>query len=214
MLRRVIVAFALLAIADGSMRAQASAPPDLTARVNGFAAATFSTLRQNGYPASRLPGLAIGAAVEQPLNGWLSLAPGVSLIQKGTSDQGEQMRVTYLEAPLLLRATIKLENGVRLFAITGVAPELRLGGGYGCGFITNPNNPDGGTLYFTPGVEPSCSRRDQGFVFGGGVRHDGARMRYLAELRRTVGTDLYEHSPMTVRNDVISLALTAQLKIR
>ncbi len=79
------------------------------------------------------PGFHVGMAVEFPINTWLAVEPAVLFDQKGAkynqsilgTDIDASIRLNYIDIPVNLKVSQKMENDMRIFATAG--PYLGIG---------------------------------------------------------------------------------------
>jgi hypothetical protein len=137
--------------------------------------------------------------------------------EKGTGTEGMQMRSRYLEAPILVTATIPTRAAIRPIFLAGVVPSIEIS----CGGWTRPMGIGLVPEAPPPPLEPlDCTtmrtnRDDLGGVLGGGIQLAFSRWSFTAELRYTESlTDIGRYFEFgTIHNRTFAILVGTALQI-
>lgn len=181
----------------------------------------------------RVQGLSGGFAATLAVTPWLAFQAEGLYARKGARlDRVYEMRIDYLEAPILARLSSPIAvRGARPFLVGGVAPAVELR----CSGYTTPMT----LSYIAVGTEPprfteptlfaptqgpttvplDCDGQrqrhtDRGRVFGGGFSLDRGRHQFVIELRRTRGEDISGYDCCQLRNDATTILIGASRRMR
>jgi hypothetical protein len=174
-------------------------------------------LNEPEFDYSRRLGVSAGVAATFELRSWFALQMEGLYAEKGARlDASYEMRVDYLEFPLLARVASPVAfHGFRPFLDGGLAPSFELRcSGYSSAFylasiVAGPSQR----------VPLNCDYQrkrhaDRGRVLGGGVLFNRGRMQWSGELRRTRGQDISGYRCCDLRNDVTSILIGASRRLR
>jgi hypothetical protein len=172
----------------------------------GVASSTFRTddgHRLDGYR----HGLALGVRVDVGVAGPLRLETGVSWTEKGAEGtvQGfeepiaTQVRLRYLQVPLLLRLDLRSNASLRPSVAVGPAISFEVG----CAYEQDPSN----VAVVLGCQDPDRARTDWGLIFGGGLAFDAGRAIIIFDARYDVGLrDLDTIDQLRTRNRTFSVS--------
>jgi len=123
-------------------------------------------------------------------------------------DISNELYLSYLEAPILVRAALLPSASVRPVVFGGIAWAFRLS----CTFDDFPDGESDQRSCSEAGFDPESS--DFGVVFGGGVDIDAGPGAILVEARGTVGLKTIEQSGQAdVKNRSIALLVGYMLPL-
>ena len=169
---------------------------------------TTQTLTNPTFKYEPLRAASAGVYASVELTEWLGVQAEAGYVKKGGRiDRIYEMRLAYLETPVMLRlATPFAIRGARAFGVLGAASSVELN----CsGYTTPPSiqsvNPPGTLDLDCDGQRKH--RTDRGDVIGGGLSLDRGGRRVTLELRRTRGRDISGYNCCELRNDVTSIVV-------
>lgn len=164
----------------------------------------FSTVVFDGtdFPATRTAGIVAGAFVTVPVLGWFTLQPEVLYSAKGADfDNGvrSELRLDYLEVPILLRVPLGAAGGARLYAVAGPSFGYRLRARSRTTFSGATEEID---------IADDIEQLDLGLAAGAGIalRALAVEARYTHGLS-DIDTDKDDRGGVAVRNRAFAVTL-------
>ncbi|HEU4995068.1 MAG TPA: hypothetical protein VFT29_09610 [Gemmatimonadaceae bacterium] len=172
---------------------------------------------QRSFDYDRVHGATAAATALVELFPWLGLQAEAAYAERG-GRQGQfyEMRIDYLELPLLARAATPFAyHGLRAVLLGGVSwgVEYRCSGYTVPPTILNRSSPPPGS------VPLDCSSQrlrysDRGRVVGGGIQLDHGEYRFSLEARRFRGRDIAGYSCCALTNDATAITIGAARRLR
>jgi hypothetical protein len=159
-------------------------------------------------------GLTVGFSGVHAITSWLGVEAGLSYSGKGAHMlQNYTLHEHFAEFPLALRFTPSLPiTGLFPYALVGIAPATR----FACSIsdVAVLPVPLGAGQPSSGSVCGNLRSTDRGELFGGGMLFDQGRVKYRAEVRRTIGLDINPDPNVMMKNDVTSIFMIAQFRLR